>query len=76
MRRIPFDRGAVMVNPFRLRSTLRSMGFEEVSCRYLFVFPRPLAFLRPLEARIEALPLGAQYGAFAQRISASRSPGC
>lgn len=73
MRRIPFDRGAVMVNPYRLRSKLRALGFEEVSCRFLFVFPRPLAFLRGLEPRLEPLPLGAQYGVFARWKGANAS---
>jgi SAM-dependent methyltransferase len=67
MRRIPFDREAKMINPYRLRSMLADEGFERVVCRFLFVFPRFLSLLRPAESRLTRLPLGAQYGAFGVR---------
>jgi len=66
MHLIPFDRDAVMVNPYRLASTLTGLGYADVSSRFLFIFPRPLAFLRPLERHLSRLPLGAQYGIFAR----------
>lgn len=67
MRRIPFDRGAVMVNPYRLMSQLAELEFAEISCRFLFIFPRFLSFLRFVEPRVGRLPLGSQYGIYARR---------
>jgi SAM-dependent methyltransferase len=64
MRRIPFDRDAVMVDPFRLRSALRDLGLVEVEARFYFVVPRWLRALRPLEAGLERWPLGAQYAVY------------
>jgi SAM-dependent methyltransferase len=71
MRRIPFDRDAVMVRPGSLVREVRALGFADTSCRYLFIFPRFLRALRPLEARLAALPLGAQYGVFARQAGGS-----
>ena len=65
MRRIPFDRDAKMINPYTLASDLRKIGFSDVSCRFLFVFPRFLRALRPLEQHLDRVPLGAQYAVFA-----------
>lgn len=67
MRRIPFDRDARMINPYRLQARLRWLGFEQVSCRFLFVFPRLLSPLRGLERPLARWPLGAQYGVFGFR---------
>lgn len=72
MRRIPFDRGAVMQGPYRLRSMLAELGFDAPALRFLFIFPRLLAPLRALEPSLARLPLGAQYGVFART---ARSPG-
>lgn len=66
MRRIPFDRDAVMVNPYGLVSTLRSLDYAPVTCRFLFVFPRPLKAFRALEPALSRVPVGAQYGVFAR----------
>lgn len=74
MRRIPFDRDAVMVRPGWLRGELRALGFRDLACRYLFLFPRFLRALRPLEPVLATLPLGAQYGFLARR--APREPRC
>lgn len=62
MKRIPFDRDAIMINPYTLAARLHEAGFDAVRCRFLFVFPRFASMLRPLEAHLERLPLGAQYG--------------
>ncbi|HKQ97067.1 MAG TPA: class I SAM-dependent methyltransferase [Candidatus Polarisedimenticolia bacterium] len=62
MKRIPFDHDAIMINPYTLARRLREAGFDEVRCRFLFVFPRFVSMLRPLEPHLERLPLGAQYG--------------
>ena len=74
MRRIPFDRGARMLRPYSLRSRLRSLGFAQVTCRFLFFFPRFLAFLRPMEPHLVHLPFGAQYGVFAFRAGRESGP--
>jgi SAM-dependent methyltransferase len=61
MARIPFDRGAEMISARRSRKLLRSRGFEPLRTDYLFIFPRALRLLRPLEERLTRLPCGAQY---------------
>jgi trans-aconitate methyltransferase len=61
MRRIPFDRDAQLLSPPAARTLLARAGFEIVSTDFLFVFPRALAALRPLEARLARVPAGAQY---------------
>jgi len=71
MRRIPFDRDAVMVRPGWLRAQMAALGLEQPACRYLFVFPRFLSALRFLEPALSPLPLGAQYGVFARRQGSS-----
>jgi SAM-dependent methyltransferase len=67
MRRIPFDRDAITLTPRVARSLLRSGGFEVVRTDHLFVFPRRLARLRPLERRLAGTPLGAQYLVLARK---------
>jgi SAM-dependent methyltransferase len=61
MRRIPFDRGAKMLSAPSARRLLRDGGFELISTDFLFIFPRALALLRPLEPRLTQVPAGAQY---------------
>ncbi len=62
MSRIDFDRDAIMLWPRETRALLASGGFEETTApRFLFLFPRLLAFLRFLEPSLARLPLGAQY---------------
>jgi hypothetical protein len=52
-----------MVRPGGLAALARKAGFSEVlAARYLFVFPKALSRLRVLERRLEAIPIGAQYG--------------
>ena len=68
MRRIPFDREARMLSAGSVRRLLKEAGFSEVRrSRYLFYFPRVLAPLRPIEPRLSALPLGAQYHVLARK---------
>ncbi|MBV8159401.1 MAG: hypothetical protein JO265_00605 [Acidimicrobiia bacterium] len=68
MRRVPFDAGAVMLRAGELARLARDAGFAEVRPpRYLFVFPRALSWLRPLERPLEAVPVGAQYGVICVR---------
>jgi SAM-dependent methyltransferase len=61
MSRIPFDRGAQMISPPAARQLLREAGFDVVKTDWLFIFPRMLRVLRPLEAHLVRAPLGAQY---------------
>lgn len=61
MRRIPFDRDAVPLTAGEARRMLRNAGFEIVITDFLFVFPRALRALRPIERRLTRLPAGAQY---------------
>ncbi len=61
MRRIPFDRDAVPLSPRSARRLLAACDLRCLSSRSLFYFPRPLAFLRPLEPLLARIPLGAQY---------------
>ena len=61
-----------MISPYALRHRLRTIGFDAVGVRFLFVFPRFASAFRPIESHLERLPLGAQYGAFAIRPPAVR----
>jgi len=61
MRRIPFDRDAQMLSARHARTLLAAAGFEILTTDFLFLFPRALAALRPLERRLTNIPAGAQY---------------
>jgi SAM-dependent methyltransferase len=61
MRRIPFDRDAKPLSAPQARRLLGAAGFEIVETDFLFLFPRALAALRPLEAKLARVPAGAQY---------------
>lgn len=62
MHRIPFDREARPLRPREAQRLLSGAGFSFLcSPRFLFYFPRSLAFLRPIESSLERIPLGAQY---------------
>lgn len=62
MKRIPFDRDARMLSAARVRRLLQEGGFRTLlPARFLFFFPRPLAFLRFTEPWLSRVPLGAQY---------------
>jgi trans-aconitate methyltransferase len=61
MRRIPFDRDAVTLSAPSARRLLSAGGFEVLATHFLFIFPRCLRWLRPLEGPLHRLPLGAQY---------------
>lgn len=69
MKRIPFDRDAIPLAAPEARRLLRRAGFDvSRPARFLFYFPRPLAWLRRLEPSLAALPLGAQYYLLAARV--------
>jgi SAM-dependent methyltransferase len=67
MSRIPFDRDAITISPPEARRLLRNAGFESVRTDYLFLFPRILRWLRPLERLVVGVPLGAQYLVLARK---------
>jgi trans-aconitate methyltransferase len=67
MSRIPFDRDASTVTSWRVAAHLRAAGLVPLETAYLFYFPRLLSPLRFLEPLLTRLPLGAQYGVFAQK---------
>ena len=67
MRRIPFDRDAVMLTPAAARRLLIDGGLEVVGTDFRFYFPAPLRRLRPLEPHLRRLPLGAQYLVLARK---------
>lgn len=61
MRRIPFDRDAILIWPTAARRLLRAAGFELLSTTSQFFFPAFLKRLRPLETLLGRTTLGAQY---------------
>jgi len=61
MRRIPFDRDAIMVSPIEARRLARNARFEVVRTDFQFIFPRSLAALRSLERILCRMPFGAQF---------------
>mgnify|MGYP006268618939 CR=1 FL=1 len=67
MSRIPFDRDAVMCSAGTARRLARASGFGVLRTDYLFVFPRALDRLRPVEAWLHGLPVGAQYQVLCHR---------
>lgn len=68
MKRIPFDRDAVMIGIGEARELLARNGFRVEATRTLFYFPRLLSFLRVVEPPLQRLPLGAQYLVLAEKI--------
>ena len=67
MRRLPFDRDAVMLRPSLMRRLVEQAGLTVLATDYCFFFPRPLARLRPLEPALRSVPFGGQYVVFARR---------
>ena len=61
MSRVSFDANAITITPPEARGLLRAAGFEVVETDFLFIFPRALRLLRPLERLVASLPLGGQY---------------
>ena len=68
MHRIPFDQEALPLRPREAQQLLQRAGFSFWSPpRFLFYFPRSLAFLRPMESVLVRIPLGAQYFILAKK---------
>ena len=55
-----FDDDAILLPPRELRRLLKRAGFAHVELDYIVFFPKPLAFLRPLEPKLRWLMVGAQ----------------
>jgi SAM-dependent methyltransferase len=75
MRRVPFDRDAVLLWPATARRLLRAAGFAVRRTDFCFIFPRWLRWFRPLETALRRLPLGGQYQALAQKPAFPAPPG-
>lgn len=61
MSRIPFDRDAITLTAPDARRLAQAAGFEILRTDFLFIFPKPLSWLRGLEPLLARAPLGAQY---------------
>jgi SAM-dependent methyltransferase len=64
----PFDENAKLIFARDLARRLRDAGWVFPLIEYILFFPRRLALLRPLEANLSWLPLGAQYVAIARKL--------
>ena len=64
----PFDENAKLIFARNLAKRMGDAGWTSPRIQYNLFFPRALARLRPLEARLGWLPLGAQYVAFARKM--------
>jgi ubiquinone/menaquinone biosynthesis C-methylase UbiE len=56
-----FDEHAELILAPKMRGRVRDAGFAAADIRYRIFFPHVLRRLRPLEAKLTWLPLGAQY---------------
>lgn len=63
----PFDKGVHLLPPREVSAYMREAGLRLRRHDYIVFFPRPLAWLRPLEARLSWCPLGAQYALAGER---------
>jgi SAM-dependent methyltransferase len=61
MSRIPFDRDAKTLSYLEAQQMLKRAGFQILRTDFLFIFPRFLGWLRPLETLVTRIPFGAQY---------------
>lgn len=57
----PFDENARLIGPWAMHARVRSAGFGDCRTRFRLFFPKALGGLRPLEAWLRWMPLGAQY---------------
>jgi ubiquinone/menaquinone biosynthesis C-methylase UbiE len=56
-----FDEHAVLIQAPAMRARVLAAGFARAEARYRIFFPHALRRMRPLEAKLTWLPLGAQY---------------
>ena len=68
MKRIPFDRDAIMISPREAVRLVSESGFQHpAQVRSLFYFPHFLSWLRATEVVLNRLLLGAQYCVLVQK---------
>jgi SAM-dependent methyltransferase len=67
MKRIPFDRDAIMVSAREACRLARAAGFEILRVDFLFIFPRSLRWFRGVEPLLSRFPFGAQYQVLCRR---------
>ena len=68
MSKIPFDHDAKKIFPHKASHLLEAEGFKIRIVNYLFIFPKLLSILRPLENLFKKLPIGCQYLIIAQKV--------
>ncbi|CAB3780893.1 class I SAM-dependent methyltransferase [Pararobbsia alpina] len=61
-----FDKNARLMTPSKLETSMQRAGWSRTRHEYRIFFPNSLRTLRPLEARMRWLPLGAQYAVIAR----------
>jgi SAM-dependent methyltransferase len=64
-----FDEHAELVRAPTMRRRVLDAGFGTAKVSYRIFFPHALRALRPLEAQLKWLPLGAQYYVAARKVS-------
>src|SRR5262249_15393803 len=69
VRNVPFDEGVRLLRPGNASSLLRDTGFKTSRPWFYFFFPAFLRALRPLEAALKHVPIGAQYFVVGRRPS-------
>jgi len=57
----PFDKDAVLLPPPYATTALGAAGFVDIRRQFYLFFPKMLGFLRPCEALMGWIPIGAQY---------------
>jgi SAM-dependent methyltransferase len=67
MKRIPFDRDAIMLAAPEACRLARIAGFEILRVDFLFIFPRSLRWFRRVEPLLSRFPFGAQYQVLCRR---------
>jgi ubiquinone/menaquinone biosynthesis C-methylase UbiE len=65
--RCAFDKNARLIRGAAMKKRLVAAGFNSTRIRYRIFFPHVLRAMRPLEAALTWLPLGAQYCALARK---------
>ncbi len=67
MRRIPFDKNAILISAHAASRLLRANGFQILRTDYCFIFPKMLRYLRRMEPLLTHFCLGAQYQVLARK---------
>ncbi|SMX43783.1 class I SAM-dependent methyltransferase [Actibacterium lipolyticum] len=65
VRRCPFDVNAVLIRAGEMRKRMAKAGWVAPKTNYHLFFPRALAKLRPLEAKLRWCAMGGQYSCYA-----------